>query len=1163
MGFLGLSPQGSLSLPRPANKPWETSSDTISPYGGFPVYDSRAVVPNDPVLIVGHGGPLIAGEQDWPSVDTRNLKTKIRNLHPEYFNQRSLSGFEAPPFFNGIGGRDILDFSAALGIAGSYGFHWDVFVFPPDQRPNRQGLSGYLDSLSGDRRWTKPSGTVAENPIEANNSRDMHGNLVRADLGDFYNYSLTQHSPNVRRFFNSVIRQNILWGSNSIPIDAPMSGFRNGKGDYSQWSVNDFQDYLSELPKSRLEELGIDDPGGFDIREYAKEIDTLDEDDRKRRAREDQMLFEFFLMSHQKFLEIYREFSKQAHDTGNEHDITTTIHGLQDNHLNSKSVSATILGRAMDLIEAEIAPTIPGHPGPTGGPGIRSHIHKLTNAQARALGKPMIEHGFLHAHDARGLDPEKDYPNLVALNCAETYANGCRRQLDLSGWGGEGPDSVSLLWVNPATGDIPSNLQNLADFLWLHSDKLSTTPESDVGIVYSLPTLLARQRDDFGTRMDREEETMFGVVRALREAQIPSEYVIFGQPSLWDDSRTLKHLDRYDVLVFPGVTNLTDNQVTAVDGYLQSGGHLIHEGELASFDHKNRPRDAPVFDDYESQLTALDGKANSAYREGNIEPVIDVIESGIESRQLRVSKPYPISAEITRQDGRIVVHLLNYDYEASTDTITPKKGIQLSLRKDKFRAERAYVVTPEQPSPTELEINESDSYVEVRIPEINIWSLIIFESAQVTATPEISRSEVRPKLRDAETAVERAKMEDRNIGLFEAEVSLREATLASDASQYKRAKEVAIHSEQTANVAVGTPVIGIDAGHEQVGAFSYSELGRFRDLLRERVPTTFKRVNSYDRSQLANIDALIIPHTDTFSVSSAEIQELLAWVRNGGGLAIAAVPRPNPSELNNILESFGFRILEKPLLRANGPINEDVTRDLMEIRPTQYRSELTYQVFPHVQRQLVGMEVLDDEVDIWAKTEEAHLNGSSNIGRYPVYVSTTHGQGRVACTSWQPLLTSPEYQNTTISRNVLRWIVSPNLESEGTPNFSVADTQISSHEVAPGESVIMTVSVKNIGNGAGTYNLKLTVKGKQVEQRHIDIEPGSQKEVTFRITFDEVGQYRLAINGEELTEISVSERETSMDWTDVKTPGFGVTSAIGGIGGAMGYILYRNRDSNE
>lgn len=79
------------------------------------------------------------------------------------------------------------------------------------------------------------------------------------------------------------------------------------------------------------------------------------------------------------------------------------------------------------------------------------------------------------------------------------------------------------------------------------------------------------------------------------------------------------------------------------------------------------------------------------------------------------------------------------------------------------------------------------------------------------------------------------------------------------------------------------------------------------------------------------------------------------------------------------------------------------------------------------------------------------------------------------------------------------------------PAFVVAPLQVDPSPAKLGDDVVLTTSVKNTGDIAGTFGGSLTVDGEELLKQPVEIAAGQTKDVTYHTTADGAGIFQLAL----------------------------------------------------
>ncbi|AJE47821.1 alpha-amylase family protein [Celeribacter indicus] len=111
-----------------------------------------------------------------------------------------------------------------------------------------------------------------------------------------------------------------------------------------------------------------------------------------------------------------------------------------------------------------------------------------------------------------------------------------------------------------------------------------------VGLYHSFKTERFRSRN--GTP-DPRNTAFRGAYRALLEARIPFDFVLDEKVEAEGGGELL---DRYDALVLPSVTCLSDAEAAVLDAFVRGGGTLLTTGDSALCGPKGELREAPALD---------------------------------------------------------------------------------------------------------------------------------------------------------------------------------------------------------------------------------------------------------------------------------------------------------------------------------------------------------------------------------------------------------------------------------------------------------------------------------------------------------------------------------------------------------------------------------------
>jgi hypothetical protein len=98
-----------------------------------------------------------------------------------------------------------------------------------------------------------------------------------------------------------------------------------------------------------------------------------------------------------------------------------------------------------------------------------------------------------------------------------------------------------------------------------------------------------------------------------------------------------------------------------------------------------------------------------------------------------------------------------------------------------------------------------------------------------------------------------------------------------------------------------------------------------------------------------------------------------------------------------------------------------------------------------------------------------------------------------------------------------------NSPASSSAQFEINSLDITPKEVAVGDKVSISARIINTGNAGGLYSVALTVDGKKVDTKAINLDPGSAQTVTFSLIKNEAGTYKIGI-GEKSATLTVKSK---------------------------------------
>lgn len=958
--------------------------------------------PDDPFIVAAWGNPFLVtraeSRANWESPLTRQgyeattINEKVRTLfglHPDVLDTHTLDDFKDGQPNSPQTTMEMLWFATRTGLPAAGGNNFAVMRSDPDVASDRYG------AIMERNGWRYPDGTPLDNPsgifAETFDGRD-HTYDDRANVPSVF-------APGTLDLIVLATETRLRQGFAGFWADGGVGVWLQHGLDFSVWATAAFRSHLSSLSPSRLSDLGIDDPGTFDIIGYLRDEDLTPGSVNDPRS--DPVFREYLLHHHRgikAFCEAYRSaVEEQFPARMAQGQIKLWTNQFMGN-FEAPQAANIYVSDSFDIMHPEIYPTVQ--------PGV-GFKYKLLQALGR-FSKPIMVAGNISPFNEpriQEFDPGVSYRMLQRFLLGEAYANGAVFKLILT------PSHLHLdtsfeHWVR-ADGTVPDELQSFIDFLWAHRRFLDAgEPDARVAVIWSLPTRLWRYEPQWkfveGER--RRLESFVGTVRLLREAQVPYDVLVFGHPRLWEDADQLDRLASYDVVVLPGVECLTEDQRVALERYLDADGTVITSGQPPARTQNFVPADAvaSLFErDAVTNLSEDPGYRRSADGRSDGSLIDAVTGAGVDPMTVAPDRTLAVTRRHQPADSRTVVHLLNYDYTRDSDEFTTKEGFELRVRQPNHEVGVARYYAPQRT--TDLEFSMDSGTIRLTVPALVEWGFVVLAPSSDYLVEHEARPEARELLEEADRRIARAEEIDRNWG-----PDYERATVESDAAktalefqaydQATRAAEAAIEAiEKT----YPRPVVGIDIAHHQLETIDQS--APFEWLDEHFDGYRFEQLRDWDRSTLKSVDVLLVPPVlgaddAAFGYSPEELDRVERFVGSGGSLVVFARGGV-ADDIDALTERFGYRFDGAPIVFPEGTYG-DV--------PVTSSHPLMKRVNAVTARYATPITRLPDHAEVlasvpadsgaWLSSEsplERRSDREESAAGLPIFATGHHGDGQV------------------------------------------------------------------------------------------------------------------------------------------------------------------------
>lgn len=176
----------------------------------------------------------------------------------------------------------------------------------------------------------------------------------------------------------------------------------------------------------------------------------------------------------------------------------------------------------------------------------------------------------------------------------------------------------------------------------------------------------------------------------------------------------LEELARYKALILAGCVALSDRQVEQILRYVRRGGRLCIVGPAGTHDENMVPRGIGSFDDPA-------GVRKLGVEEKDL--VVDAVR-GICAAELplSISGPAGLCAELTQQDNRRFVHLVNYRSDAPAENVVVRVAVPVGRKVKSVK-----LASPLRKHDVAVSFAEEGRVVEFAIPSFDVYEIAVVE----------------------------------------------------------------------------------------------------------------------------------------------------------------------------------------------------------------------------------------------------------------------------------------------------------------------------------------------------------------------------------------------------------------------------------------------------
>jgi hypothetical protein len=224
-----------------------------------------------------------------------------------------------------------------------------------------------------------------------------------------------------------------------------------------------------------------------------------------------------------------------------------------------------------------------------------------------------------------------------------------------------------------------------------------------------------------------------GISLALAESNIPYDVIVDGGDGYVPVTLTEDKLTRYQLVIVPQALGLAQSQKDALAAYLAGCGAVLTP------DTNALPANTKLIALPQAEVPSrgscdLGAVYYYGYDDAVRHRIADIV-SAHSDRMLDVSgadRTVSVYPHIQTDKKRVVLHVVNSDYDKDTNRMRPKEGLSIRLKKpDYYEAAReAHVYSPDLPYDDKgqsyaIAPAVREGFIELVIPRLDVYSIVV------------------------------------------------------------------------------------------------------------------------------------------------------------------------------------------------------------------------------------------------------------------------------------------------------------------------------------------------------------------------------------------------------------------------------------------------------
>ncbi len=304
----------------------------------------------------------------------------------------------------------------------------------------------------------------------------------------------------------------------------------------------------------------------------------------------------------------------------------------------------------------------------------------------------------------------------------------------------------------------PGNTQ-FKDKLWRDSIKIAGFVQAHKDLFEGplssgSPVAFLFQLNERGRCIPAAFPSYLGMAQGLTEGGYPFDVVFAGDGNYVSDRLSTKNLKPYKTLIIPSPIAPTENQEQVIGEFVRAGGTLVcHEPNRLGLSGEAKPVETPPFENAFSygngvvmtlrgtiSDTAMDGDAGAHFLRDYDEPSRQELYAMAERLDLAPMLPHTGEGQVCAfpiaqpGQGRVIVHLVNYDVDYDTDAVRSISDLPVMLSACAYEGMEppamATIHAPGLDAPQMVEVTRTDKGVSCIVPKIDTMATVVFRANQ-------------------------------------------------------------------------------------------------------------------------------------------------------------------------------------------------------------------------------------------------------------------------------------------------------------------------------------------------------------------------------------------------------------------------------------------------